>query len=364
MAKLLLLADANSIHTVRWVKGISLTKKFEIYVVNMNPKGVNPDLRMCAEKIYDLSAGAMLSSTGGNIQYLKALPALIRIAKDVRPDIINTIYLSSYGFLGSILKFLGLCDLLAHFMIGSDIMVAPDRGIVYKKSTLFSLKQGDFFISVSQSMTDKLKTMYSIPKDSLLTQQYGVSDAILFSPSQVKIFDFVSNRAWIENSNIIWFIDVFSQLNQGKLALVGNGSLRVQVESNIVNKTNIQNLGQLEFTQNIEVVAKSKFFISLVSSDGASLSLMEAMALGCIPIVSNIAPNREWVTHGENGYLVNLFEDVELLDALRLAMSLSEVDMLKMRTKNKAIILERGSFTKNMAKVCDMFETRLKGDDA
>ena len=54
---------------------------------------------------------------------------------------------------------------------------------------------------------------------------------------------------------------------------------------------------------------ESGFYISMTESDGASLSLMEAMAVGAIPVVSDIEPNREWVKNGVNGVLVPLDDE-------------------------------------------------------
>jgi glycosyltransferase involved in cell wall biosynthesis len=45
------------------------------------------------------------------------------------------------------------------------------------------------------------------------------------------------------------------------------------------------------------------FYLSASHSDGASASLLEAMACGLFPIVSDIPANREWITPGTNGLL-------------------------------------------------------------
>ena len=36
----------------------------------------------------------------------------------------------------------------------------------------------------------------------------------------------------------------------------------------------------------------------------APLSILEAMASGSFPIVTDIAANRAWISHGRNGFLV------------------------------------------------------------
>jgi glycosyltransferase involved in cell wall biosynthesis len=62
--------------------------------------------------------------------------------------------------------------------------------------------------------------------------------------------------------------------------------------------------------------------LSVPSSDGTSVALLEAMATGRPVVVSDIPANREWVTEGESGVLVPPGDAPALSDALlRLARS-------------------------------------------
>jgi glycosyltransferase involved in cell wall biosynthesis len=48
--------------------------------------------------------------------------------------------------------------------------------------------------------------------------------------------------------------------------------------------------------------------VSIPNTDGTSISLLEAMAYACIPFVSNLPANKEWVKDGENGFVVDAGE--------------------------------------------------------
>ena len=51
-------------------------------------------------------------------------------------------------------------------------------------------------------------------------------------------------------------------------------------------------------------------FISLPESDSVAVSVLEAMAYGCIPLLSDLPANRELVRDGENGVIVAAGGDV------------------------------------------------------
>jgi len=58
--------------------------------------------------------------------------------------------------------------------------------------------------------------------------------------------------------------------------------------------------------QMAELYAASEVTISATEHDGTPNSILEAMACGSFPIVSNLESLREWVENGRNGFLVDL----------------------------------------------------------
>ena len=93
------------------------------------------------------------------------------------------------------------------------------------------------------------------------------------------------------------------------------------------------------------MLRRSKFYISATKSDGSSLSLLEAMGNGVIPIVSNIPSNREWVVDGVNGKLFRNFKELDEI------MYNEILDYNKIREINYNLILNKGIYTKQMQKI-------------
>ena len=77
-------------------------------------------------------------------------------------------------------------------------------------------------------------------------------------------------------------------------------------------------------------------------------SLLEAMAVRALPIVSNIEANREWVEDGKNGILVDLENLDGAVDKVREYERKGDVYLQNALDRNSEIVKERGSLTRNM----------------
>jgi glycosyltransferase involved in cell wall biosynthesis len=80
----------------------------------------------------------------------------------------------------------------------------------------------------------------------------------------------------------------------------------------------VQFVGRLDATQQAEAYARARWYLSLPRSDSVSVSVLEAMAHGCIPILSDLPANRELVTHGDNGFIVPAGAEITAQDLAAL----------------------------------------------
>jgi glycosyltransferase involved in cell wall biosynthesis len=70
------------------------------------------------------------------------------------------------------------------------------------------------------------------------------------------------------------------------------------------HKIKIKILEYVPYDELLRIFGRSKIFISFTINDGLPSSLVEAMALGAYPILSDLAPFREWIRNCENGNLI------------------------------------------------------------
>ena len=101
-------------------------------------------------------------------------------------------------------------------------------------------------------------------------------------------------------------------------------------------------------------------YVSTSRSDSTSVSLLEAMACGIPPVVTDIPANREWITEGRNGLLVPPGDPVRLAEALRRMIGDREL-ATAVRDLNVGLVRERGLWRDNMEKVERAFVRLVEG---
>jgi len=297
--KYLLLADGKSPHTLKWLR--ELVKYFEVYLITLN--GVSEEVLKIMKKGYVFVLNESIKNKGGNYKLLLKLPQIRAIVKSVKPKFINAHYLSSYGFLAALSK-VGSVKLIQSVW-GTDVLVQPFQNKLRFKIAEFSLRKADIITTDSYYVNDIIKK-FGIKEEKILTFPFGLDK---ISPKGYKTQEkrniVFSNRKLSENYNIHRVITWFSrQPNSYSLVIANDGHLRSSLQD-LVKKLNIDDrvrfVGYLSPEEQKVFYSISKYYISIPDSDSTSVSLLEAMSYGCIPIVSNIPANREWILDGVNG---------------------------------------------------------------
>jgi len=75
----------------------------------------------------------------------------------------------------------------------------------------------------------------------------------------------------------------------------------------------------------LRVMGRSRVMMSVTVTDGLPGTLVEALALGAFPVQSDLESTREWVSHGENGFLVCADDPGGVAECLRQALTDDEL---------------------------------------
>ncbi len=101
--------------------------------------------------------------------------------------------------------------------------------------------------------------------------------------------------------------------------------------------------------------ARSQVMVSNSTHDGSPNSLLEAMALGCLPVCGDIQSIREWITSGENGLLVDPADPASLANAILQALNNTEL-RIKAANLNAHLIREKAGVDAARARVKECYE--------
>lgn len=125
-----------------------------------------------------------------------------------------------------------------------------------------------------------------------------------------------------------------------RLAILGRGPEKEPLER-LARKLGVEALVTfLEYRSDVEVALRSARAFALVSEwEGVPFALMEAMATGLVPLVTDVGTISDWVRQGENGLIV------PVANAAAVARSLIQLfhsDVEDRARMEKVILNERG----------------------
>lgn len=107
-----------------------------------------------------------------------------------------------------------------------------------------------------------------------------------------------------------------------------------------------------------EIFRGTQIVISPAVHDGTPNSLLEGMACGCFPIVGDLESIREWITHGQNGLLVDPNDPQSVADGILLAIEREDLRH-EAAGLNAKIISARAEYGKNMKRVEEFYKLIL-----
>ena len=345
--KICLLGDARSVHTVRWCQYFR-DMGHTVSLISFRENKID------GVKVFFLGDKLNVDSSGGNILYLKKIFEIRRILKELDPDIVNPHYLTSYGLIGALLK----RGKLVISTWGTDILVTPNKNIIYKLITKYAIKRSDLLTSDSDFMTKAIINL-GAKEDKVLTVPMGIEikDFDISKRNDEELNTFVSMRTVCKNSNIDCIIKAFKIVLEKnpncRLILTNSGEDESLIKDLIVSEgleDKVEYRGFVTTPQLVDTLLKSHIYLSIPTSDSTSVTLLEAMAAGSLPIVSDLPANREWIEDGKNGYILNEIKPENLAQIMIKAMNNRELFEESIKV-NREIIRNRAIWSENMGKV-------------
>jgi glycosyltransferase involved in cell wall biosynthesis len=141
------------------------------------------------------------------------------------------------------------------------------------------------------------------------------------------------------------------------LFLIGKGSLYDSIDTasrqpDLAGRVKL--LGALSQPEVAEHLRQADIFVTASLSDGANISLLEAMACGTFPVASDIPASRQWGTDGR-AMLCFTVGDANALAQQILRATQSPELVESARSLNYRTVAERGTIAQNMGRLEQSF---------
>lgn len=273
------------------------------------------------------------------ISFFKNVKKLSNMIDDFAPDILHVHQANSCAFMTSLANKSRIPQVLTTW--GSDVLVLPKENMFYKYMVRKSLRSSDRITADASYMGETISNLIGPTKVTIAN--FGIDHENLKADLSKKEDLIYSNRLHNDLYNIDWVIRAYKDFHvknpSWKLIIAGSGpnteSLQKFAEQELA-KNSFEFIGFVNTETNHDYYKRSKIYISVPSSDGTAVSLLEAMAFGAIPVLSDLPANNEWIKNYENGIIVK----GSLSEAISEALTL---DQTKVAEINAEIIQTKAS---------------------
>lgn len=367
--KICYLADAESVHTQKWVKYFA-DQGHEVHLIS----------RRCF-------GGANLS--GVELHLLKGTPQLrgmwrldgaytvIQIWSTIRrisPGILHAHFASSYGFWGA------LCCFHPFVLTawGSDILVWPKRNWWLRWKVKFALRKADLITCDADHMIERMVEL-GAAREKIRLNYFGI-DTQKFNPKRrddkfkeelqlgsdsPTIISLRGLRPIYDAESLIKAVPlVLNEVPGAKFIIAGDGEQRGYLEDlgkSLGVLDNIKFVGFISQEELPRYLASVDVYVSTALSDGGlAASTAEAMASELPVVITDFGDNRKWVKDGEGGCIVPPKNPTVLSE--RIIYLLKNEDVRRRLGKiNRRVIEERNNYDKEMGRMEHTYKQLMKG---
>ena len=338
------LANASVVHTRRWVEHFrSRGHEVRLWSLERGPEA------LAAEPVAALPLP-------GFLRYPLAVPSLRGALKRFDPDLIDAHYVPNYGLMGA------LCGRrpLVVTAWGSDLLIAGRRDPLQRARARFVLRRADRVLADSANLAEAAREL-GAPAARVLESAWGI-DPGRFRPAPAREAGLLVSTRMHEpvydlETVIRGAAPLLASRDGLRLVIAGDGSRRGALES--LAKQQLPP-GRFEFVGRLDPDALAtwlgcaEIYLSASRSDSTSVSLLEAMASGAVPVVSDIPGNREWVSDGDGARLFTAADPAACTRALGAALD-DAAWRDRARARNARVIEERGLWSRNLDRIEALF---------
>jgi glycosyltransferase involved in cell wall biosynthesis len=270
-------------------------------------------------------AGFVPNRDPSRAAYLKTVLPVRRAVRELRPDILFALYMSSAGVAACMSGH-------PHVVVsarGSDVM-AHVSSALWRSVFRWEGRRAALVHAVSAPLAEVLERRVGVAAEKLLVCPIGVDTERLAlvdpaaRPAAGRILCTRAHKPVYDHATLVRAMGRLKGRGTGCHVTFANAYL-AETTRDLVRDAGVEGMATFLPGYRIEdlpaLMAGADVYVSCSLSDGTSSSLLEAMSTGTFPVVSDIPANRPWVEHGRSGYLFPPGDDAALADRLAEALA-------------------------------------------
>ena len=237
----------------------------------------------------------------GKWKYLLSAVRIRRLVRKLKPDIVHAHYATSGGLAGLICGFHPFV-VTVH---GSDLTLGI-KSRIWRPLLKTIFNHADCVNTVSEDLKEMVLTLgvcaekIKVITPGIDTKKFSfVEKGPIGKEQPLRLICTRRLEPVFNHRTIIEALAILKSKGvRFHLVLVGDGTLKEKLEQLVKEKQlsdQVTFLGQLDNSKLPQVLQQNDVYLSASHWDGTSLSLLEAMATGLFPVVSDIKANKAWL---------------------------------------------------------------------
>jgi glycosyltransferase involved in cell wall biosynthesis len=331
--RLCIIANPNSIHTQRWVRFFAL-RGHEVHLVGPNP--LAGDLPEDLQALLADGRFHDLTQVTNRRKFRFALWSLTlrRLLRTLRPDVLHAHQVTGAGWLGAGAGY-------HPFLVtswGSDLLVSARRSATQRRLASMVLRRADYVTCVSQPLAEAAQAL-GVPAHKVEVVHWGV-DMEVFNRRDASAGPSMTGEGSALQGPLVLSIRGLRSLYNPlviaqaiPIVLTQRPDVRFVIRTYSVDADLLATFqaiigqggagGAVEYIGDLtddhaiaDLYRRAAVVISVPSSDGTPQSVLEAMACGAAPVISDLPSLRGWVRHEREGLVVPVGDSAALAGAI------------------------------------------------
>lgn len=337
-------ADANHPNTLNWAEYFAADLGHDVHILSLN----EPLRRSDSVVFHHIKA-----PISNKLRYLFSGHPLKQLVTEISPHLVIGYRLTSYAYMAANLGFHPL-------VVVAQSEKAAGRFRVIRKpaqwlAAKYALRRADLALAWAPHMAQDMVRLGCDPKKIFVLPRGVDLRRFRFShDNDSRALSLITTRGLKRDYDLSIVIEAVGQLADRvtnlKYTVVGDGPdkrrlIRFTQKMKIGN--HIEFVGEVPYDSIADYLYASNIYISPVPEDGVSSSLLEAMAAGTFPIVTNIKANRYWQ---HLGCKLLLFKPGSVKDLVNniLEYHNNRIELSHYLQINRDVVQKRASWVANM----------------